>query len=58
MNAFIYSFAIAIVSAIWFLLIDKYERDGPLARLLKFLVLFVGAVAILHKLKPYGLSLF
>ena len=58
MNAFIYSFGIGFVGAIMFLLVDKYEADGPMARLLKFLVLFVSTVAILHKLKPYGLSLF
>jgi hypothetical protein len=35
------------------LLVDKYEPEGPLARLLKFLILFVAGVAILHKLQPY-----
>ena len=30
----------------------------PLLRLLKFLVLFVAGVAILHKLKPFDLALF
>ena len=29
-----------------------------MSRLLRFLVQFVGALAILHKLKPYGFSLF
>jgi len=29
-----------------------------LAHLLKFLILFVAGVAILHKLQPYGLALF
>jgi hypothetical protein len=29
-----------------------------MARLLKFLILFVAGVAILHKLQPYGLALF
>jgi len=29
-----------------------------MARLLKFLVLFVSGVAILHKLQPHGLVLF
>ena len=33
-----------------FLLVDKYEPEGPLARLLKFLILFVAGVAILHRL--------
>jgi hypothetical protein len=54
----IYSFAIASVGAILFVLVDKYEPDGPMARLLKFLVLFVSMVAILHRLQPYGLALF
>jgi hypothetical protein len=54
----LYSFAFGFVGAILFVLVDKYEPDGPMARLLKFLVLFVSGVAILHKLKPYGLALF
>ena len=35
----IYSLVIGFVGAILFVLVDKYEPDGPLARLLKFLVL-------------------
>ena len=54
----IYSFAIGFVGATLFLLVDKHEPDGPMARLLKFLILFVAGVAILHKLQPYGLALF
>ena len=54
----VYSFAVGFVGAILFLLVDRYEPDGPMARLLKFLVLFVSSVAILHKLQPYGLALF
>ena len=54
----VYSLAIGFVGATLFLLVDKYEPDGPMARLLKFLVLFVSSVAILHKLQPYGLGLF
>ncbi len=57
-QAFIESFVIAFVGAILFLVVDKYEPDGLMARLLKFLVLFVAAVAIMHKLRPFGLSLF
>jgi hypothetical protein len=53
-----YSFAIGFVGAILFLLVDKHEPDAPMARLLKFLILFVAGVAILHKLQPYGLALF
>jgi hypothetical protein len=54
----IYSFVIGLVGAILFVLVDKNEPDGPLARLLKFLVLFVSMVAILHSLRPYGLACF
>jgi hypothetical protein len=56
--AFLESFMIGFVGAILFLLVDRYEPDGPMARLLKFLLLFVAGVAILHKLKPSGLALF
>ena len=48
----LYSLTIGFVGAILFLLVDKYEPEGPLARLLKFLILFVAGVAILHKLQP------
>ena len=54
----LYSFTIGFVGAILFLLVDKYEPEGPLARLLKFLIPFVAGVAILHKLQPHGLALF
>jgi len=54
----IYSFVIGLVGAILFVLVDKNEPDAPLARLLKFLVLFVSMGAILHRLRPYGLALF
>jgi hypothetical protein len=54
----LYSFTIGFVGAILFLLVDKYEPEGVLARLLKFLILFVAGVAILQKLQPYGLALF
>ena len=57
-QAFVKSFVIAFVGAILFLLVDKHEGDGLIARLLKFLVLFVASVAIWHKLQPFGLSLF
>jgi hypothetical protein len=58
-TALVESFVIALVGAILFLLVDKHERDGPVARLLKFLVLFVAGVAILHKLQPlFGVALF
>jgi hypothetical protein len=54
-----YAFTVAFVGATLFLLVDKYEREGPMARLIKFLVLFVAGVAILHKLQPmFGVELF
>ena len=40
-SAFIYSFIIGVVGAALFLFVDKYERDGMVANLLKFLVLVV-----------------
>jgi hypothetical protein len=50
---------IGFIGAALFLFVDKYERDGPVARLLKFLVLFVAGVAIVHKLQPmFGFALF
>jgi hypothetical protein len=54
-----YAFTIAFVGATLLLLVDKHEPDGPVARLLKFLVLFVASVAIAHKLQPmFGFALF
>jgi hypothetical protein len=53
-----YSFLIGLVGAILFLLVGKYEPEVSMARLLKFLILFVAGVAILHKLQPYGFALF
>ena len=41
-----------------FLLVDRYEPNGRIASLLKFLILFVSGVAIVHKLHLYGFSLF
>jgi hypothetical protein len=57
-SAFIHSVIIGFVGAALFLFVDKYEHDGTVANLLKFLVLVVGGIAILHKLKPFGLALF
>jgi hypothetical protein len=53
-----YSLTVGFVGAILFLLVDKYEPEGRLARLMKLLILFVAGVAILHKLHPYGFALF
>jgi hypothetical protein len=57
-SAFIYSFVIGLVGAALFLFVDKYERNGKVTNLLKCLVPVVGGVAMLHKLKPFGLTLF
>jgi len=54
----IYAFALSIAGAILFLLVDRYEPNGRIASLLKFLILFVSGVAIVHKLHLYGFSLF
>ena len=56
---FIDAVIIGFVGAALFLFVDKYERDGSMANLLKLLVLVVGGVAILHKLQPLlGIALF
>ena len=48
---------IGFIGAALFLLVDKYEPDGPVARLLEVLVLFVAG--IVHKLQPmFGFALF
>jgi hypothetical protein len=49
---------IGFIGAALFLFVDKYERDIMVANLLKFLVLVVAGVAILHKLQPFGLASF
>jgi hypothetical protein len=55
---FIEVVVIGFVGAILFLVVDKFERS-PMANLLKFLILVVGGVAILHKLHPLlGITLF
>ena len=55
----LYSFIIGFVGAILFLLVDKYVPEASMARLLKFLILVVAGVAILHKLQPlFGIELF
>jgi hypothetical protein len=51
-SALIYSVIIGFVGAALFLFVDKYERDGTMANLMKLLVLVVGGLAILHKLLP------
>jgi hypothetical protein len=54
----IYSFGIGFGGAILFLLVDQYEKDKVVASLLKFMVLAVSGLAILHKLGPFGFVLF
>ena len=49
---------IGFAGAVLFLLVDKYETDEMVANLLKFLVLGVSTVAILHKLEPLGIEWF
>jgi hypothetical protein len=49
---------IGFAGAVLFLLVDKYETDEMVANLLKFLVLAVSTVAILHKLEPFGIEWF
>jgi hypothetical protein len=55
---FVYSLIISFTGAILFLFVDRFEPNHTIAGLLKFLVLFVSSVAIMHRLRPYGLSLF
>jgi hypothetical protein len=54
----LYSLVIAFAGSFLFLLVDRYERNRTMASLLKFLVLFVSSVAILHRLRLFGISLF
>ena len=49
-NPFVYSAGIGFGGALMFFFINEYEPGGPMSRLLRFLVQFVGALAILHKL--------
>jgi hypothetical protein len=57
-NDFVYSFVVSFTGAILFLLVDKHEPNRIAARLLKFLLLFVSSVVVMHRLRPYGVSLF
>jgi hypothetical protein len=53
-----YSLAISIAGAALFLFVDRVESNRLMAALLKFLVLFVSSVVIMHRLRPLVLSLF
>jgi hypothetical protein len=57
---FIETLVIGFVGAILFVAIDRLERNGSVANLLKLLILIVGGAAILHKLGPalLGIELF
>ena len=51
-------FGIGFGGALLFLLVDRYEKDKVVASLLRFMVLAVSGLAILHKLRPLGFALF
>ena len=52
MWAVIYAYAIAFVSVVLFLAIDEIEPNRRYAFVLKFLVVGLGAVAIMRQLWP------
>jgi hypothetical protein len=54
----IYSFGIGFGGALLFLLVDRYEKDKVVASLLRFMVLAVSGLAILHRLRLFGFALF
>ena len=54
---FAYALSIASLAAVLFVLLDRYDC-GAIADILKFLVLAVGLLTIVHKLLPLlGLDL-
>ncbi len=52
MLALIYVFAICVVAAVLFLIVDEFEPNRQYANVLKFLVLALGAAAIATHLMP------
>ena len=52
MLAFIYVFGICVVAAILFVSVDEVEQNRHLALALKFLIVFVTAVAVAARLMP------
>jgi hypothetical protein len=54
----LYALIIAFAGSFLFLLVDRHEPNRTMASLLKFLVLFVSCVAILHRMRPYGILVF
>ena len=49
-----YAFGFGLGGAILFLLVDKYEKNAVVGNLLKFSVLAVSGLAILHKLLSFN----
>lgn len=49
-----YAFGFGLGGAILFLLVDKYEKNAVVGNLLKFSVLAVSGLAILHKLLGFN----
>jgi hypothetical protein len=54
----IYSLGIGFIGAVLFVLVDNYEKDEATSNLLKIMVLVISTVAILHRLHPFGMTLF
>jgi hypothetical protein len=52
MLPFIYVFSICVVAAILFMAVDEVEPNRRYALVLKFLIVFVSAVAIARRLMP------
>jgi hypothetical protein len=52
MLALIYVFIICVVATALFLIVDEFEPNRRLAIALKFLVLVLGAAAIVRRLLP------
>jgi hypothetical protein len=52
MLAFIFVFSICVVAALLFVAADDIEPNRRLAMALKFLIVFVSAVAIARRLMP------
>ena len=52
MLAFIYVFGICVVAAILFVSVEEFEPNRRYALALKFLIVFVTAVAVAARLMP------
>jgi hypothetical protein len=53
-----YSLTIGFMGTVLWLAVHEFEADWMMGNILKFLVVFFSCVTILHRLRPYGLSLF